>query len=198
MSAQIETKTNNRRIFLGCMACYNNGRLIGEWLDLDDYTLEEMEARAKEIVDKSPCLDGEEYDIQDYEGFGNLLGGFSPSLIKAYAIHDALDIAEDIAENEGIDPDLFLAFLDVEGYDDLIMDHPKQAIDRYRDKYAGTFDTLENWAVEHLQDTGAMENIPEYFQNYFDYQSYARDAELNGDIYSIGLNGETHVFYSNA
>jgi antirestriction protein len=186
---------NERKIFLGCLACYNEGRIIGQWLNLDEYDYEELEEKAKTIVKESPCVYGEEYDIQDFEGFYKLLKGSSPSLNDIWTAHEALKLIEE----ETDDIDLFMEFVELEGYDDLILaGNADQVLNRFGDKYLGSWKTLEEWAYDFMEDTYfSHEKVPDVIKNYFDYQAYARDCELEGSIYTIRHNGQVHVFCNN-
>jgi antirestriction protein len=66
----------------------------------------------------------------------------------------------------------------------------------FEDAYYGTYESEEDWAENHLVDTGALNEIPENLRWYFDYKLYARDARLGGDVYFIEEGGDTHVFRS--
>ena len=48
-----------------------------------------------------------------------------------------------------------------------------------------------------MEDTGQLNALPENLRNYFDYEAFARDAELGGDILAINTSdGLTHVFWA--
>lgn len=187
------TITNSRRIFLGCMACYNEGCIFGEWLDLNDFdSLEDLQEKAREIVTKSPCKDGEEYDIQDHEGFHGTLSGMYPSLSEVWAIHQTASQAEE----EGIDPELLLEFANREFADDICKED-NDIVEKFQDAYRGEYSSLESWAYEFVDDcllSGLDKRVKEQIEYFFDYQKYARDCEYSGEIFSLEHNGKTHVF----
>ncbi|MDR0779720.1 MAG: antirestriction protein ArdA, partial [Pseudomonadales bacterium] len=59
------------RIYVACLAAYNNGILHGAWLD----AAQEPEALQNEVRDMlaaSPIAGAEEWAIHDYEGFGEI------------------------------------------------------------------------------------------------------------------------------
>lgn len=187
------TATDSRRIFLGCMACYNEGCIFGEWLDLNDFrSLEDLNEKAKEIVSKSPCEDGEEYDVQDHEGFHGLLSGMYPSLTEIWNIHEtALH-----AEEEGIDPDLLIEFASHEFADDVCKED-NFVVEKFQDAYRGEYSSLEQWAYEFVDETllgGLDERVKDQIERFFDYRQYAKDCEYCGDIWSFEHNGKVHVF----
>lgn len=44
-------------------------------------------------------------------------------------------------------------------------------------------------AAEELFDECYLQDVPEAVRNYIDYAAFARDCELNGDMYEFDLNG---------
>ena len=61
----------NPKIYVACLASYNEGRIFGEWIDAD----QDPEAINEDIfnmLSKSPIANAEEYAIHDYEDFGSL------------------------------------------------------------------------------------------------------------------------------
>lgn len=65
----------------------------------------------------------------------------------------------------------------------------------FGDVYVGEYTSASDWASETLDDSGMMETIPEWARIYFDYEQYAYDASLGGDvIFYRGALGSVHVF----
>ena len=56
------------RIYVACLAAYNNGCLHGRWIDAT--TPDEIRREVSAMLRASPEPDPEEWAIQDYEGFG--------------------------------------------------------------------------------------------------------------------------------
>jgi antirestriction protein len=69
---------------------------------------------------------------------------------------------EAIADDHNIDPDLLAAFVEMECLNDL-----DEVADRFQDQYAGTYDSLTDWAEEILEETGGLAEIPERLRYYF-------------------------------
>ena len=63
----------------------------------------------------------------------------------------------------------------------------------FEDKYIGQFDTKLDFAYEIIETTGFLEGVPEQVKNYFDYESYVRDMEYNGEFFES--NG--YYFWNN-
>ncbi len=60
------------RIYIACLAAYNNGHLHGAWIDADQDADQIRDAIAAMLA-RSPVEDAEEYAIHDYEGFEGVL-----------------------------------------------------------------------------------------------------------------------------
>jgi antirestriction protein len=75
-------------------------------------------------------------------------------------------------------------------------DSPDAAREALDDNYQGSFDSPAAWAEQLLDDSGDLAQIPERLRGYFDFESYARDAELSGDIFVIEVDFQHHVFWS--
>ncbi|HET6538119.1 MAG TPA: antirestriction protein ArdA [Sphingopyxis sp.] len=59
---------SNPRIYVACLAAYNNGHLHGAWIDADQ-DADEIRDEIAAMLARSPIKDAEEYAIYDYEGF---------------------------------------------------------------------------------------------------------------------------------
>src|SRR5579885_3276226 len=79
------------RIYVACLASYNDGELYGDWLDAAQEP-ESLEAAIARLLAGSPTPGAEEWAIHDYEGFGPLRLGEYESLSTVSVL--ALGIAE--------------------------------------------------------------------------------------------------------
>ena len=59
---------NTPRIYVACLAAYNNGYLHGDWIDADQ-DVDEIRDEIATMLARSPIEHAEEYAIHDYEGF---------------------------------------------------------------------------------------------------------------------------------
>lgn len=172
--------TTESRIYVACLSAYNNGYLHGAWIDACQEP-EEIRSAISEMLARSPMGDAEEWAIHDYEGFGKF------RLTESHDIERVSECALAIEEHGFIIADL--------------MDHLGGTLDdaiEYMDNnYQGEFDDLESYADQFLEDTGELNQIPKHLRYYFDLKAYARDLELNGDVFTIdSKNGNVHVFYN--
>lgn len=165
------------RIYVGTYAKYNSGSIAGAWLDLEDYSDKDsfLEACAEVHADE----EDPEYMFQDFEGFPKSY--YSESSIPE-ELWDWLDLDDSDREmveayREGVEADA--------------------DIDHIRDQFAGRgYDTEADWAAEWLEDTGGLEGVPDHLRNYIDYEAYARDARLGGDMVFVRHAGELFVFHN--
>lgn len=172
----IQTQTDDRpRIYVACLAAYNNGILHGAWIDADQEPWAIWDA-IRAMLAASPFPGAEEHTIHDYEGFG-------PVRIAEYAgISEVATLAAFIAGHG----DLGAALLDHFGGD---LDEAREAI---ADRYHGCHASLAAYMQKLIEETTP---IPESLRFYIDYEAMARDAELSGDFFTIRLAyGEVHVF----
>jgi len=153
------------RIYCGTYAKYNAGNLAGAWLDLEDYTDTDAFYDACRELHKDET--DPEYMFQDFEGFPRALYSESPDQDKLEKLYSWLGKTED-------ERAIVAAYWDsIDGDAD-----PDTALEAY----AGTYSTEADWAEEFLKDTGALESIPENLRYYFDFEAYARDCRLSGDV----------------
>lgn len=167
------------RIYVACLASYNAGTLHGKWIDADQ-DADSIHTEIKEMLAESQEGGAEEYAIHDFEGFG------SYELREFTDIETVSQIAEAIRKHGEIITDI----LNHLGGD------IDDAIKCLEEQYQGEYNSLEDWASEFLEDCGFLNEIPENLRYYFDFEKYARDAELNGDIFTIKRDRKVHVFFN--
>jgi antirestriction protein len=175
----IET-TTTPRAWVGCLGCYNNGRLTGEWLDAEgaqDLT------GAGLTNDDGRCVrcNAEEFWCLDVEGLAKC-EEMSPSTFVERA-------EEAQAINEHEDADALRAFLDNEGRTGTADD-----IEEFEDRYAGDFGSVEEYADEMLEGCGLLEEVPHALRYYIDTAKFGRDMELGGDIDTVHHAFGVYVF----
>ena len=166
--------TETPRIYVACLASYNNGILHGEWIDLDG-DIDETWNRINAMLKASPVEDAEEWAIHDYEGFG-----FRPSEYESIEhVHACAEFILEHGEQGAI-------LLDY--YSDL--EEAKNALENY----AGAYEDLADFARELTEETTV---IPDNLGFYIDYERMARDMEMSGDILSIQSSyNEVHVYWA--
>lgn len=171
----MNTTTIEPRIYVASLSDYNNGILHGTWIDLSGKSVEDVEEEIKEMLKASKDPYAEEWSIHDFESMPDL--GENPDLKTVVEMAMAVE--------EHGEP--FLAYVKYQGLDSI-------SVENFKETYQGEHDSVEDYAEQLLDDTGGLQAIPENLRYYFDYEKYARDLELGGDIYTIDSPSGVYVF----
>lgn len=178
------TITDNRpRAWVGCLGCYNNGDLVGRWLEDPDDIREYTCPRPKTIYNLH-----EELWVFDHENAPWLTGECSPA--------EFADIAEKytaaLDELDHIPAEAIAAYLD-NYHNDVDWD---TLADDLNDRYAGVWPSLEAYAYDLAKECGFDDDGP--YANYVDFAAVGRDLVLGGDYWVHEAGWETvYVFRSN-
>jgi antirestriction protein len=147
------------RIYLTNLAKYNEGKLIGKWIDLpiDD---DELQKELKAILGSD-----EEYFITDFE---------APFGIEEYESPFKLnEFVWQLEELDEQDQEKMFYLLDTIGYD------REEALEHYEDVVFYSGMTLEDVAEELIED-GVFGNLSDTIKLYIDYEKLARDLSIDG------------------
>ena len=205
------------RAWIGCLASYNNGVLFGQWFDVST-DADANQDNINDVLRRSPYPNvtrtddagkeyrtAEEYMVSDYEApkaLADLLGEYpgAASLADAARLEDA--IAERYSDPDERDAVLGV-MLDGAGSRDLA-GFADDADDWLSDRVAGEGDNLADWCSEFLTDTDFFGSAfrdkdsdqAATIERYFDFESYARDLALGGDISTVRVGGKVLVFWN--
>lgn len=164
------------RIYVACLAAYNSGQLHGAWISVEDDADAVREAICRMLA-CSPVRGAEEYAIHDYEDFGGVA-------ISEYAgIDRVVEVASFLRESGTLGAAVLEHFAgDLEA--------ATSALD---EQYRGLFPSLADCVQEMTEE---VTEIPEALRFYIDWEAMGRDAELNGDVFTIKTgHDEVHVFW---
>ncbi|MGW1836946.1 antirestriction protein ArdA [Streptomyces sp. NPDC002067] len=129
------------RVWIGCLACYNAGYLMGDWYDADTADLVtpgDLHGRETQH---------EELWVMDHENFhGTIAGECSP--------HHAAQIAETLREIPAHERRPFAAWFSEYGD---IGDDLAKALERFRDQFRGEHDSEADFARERAEEGLAAE-----------------------------------------
>lgn len=198
------------RIYVACLASYNNGVLHGAWIDVDGKDegdiQEEVAAMLRASpypnvmvtcpacdgdgeIDGAPChsaecngsgevRSAEEWAIHDHEGFGNLIG-------ESTSFEDVAAIAEVLgSDNQDTR----------RGFKWLIQDRGFTVAEAAR--RADEVRTSDGTATEYAEEFAAdvySEAMEGPLAAYIDFDRFARDLVLGGDIDEVELDGESFI-----
>lgn len=159
-------------VWIGCLAAYNNGELHGDWVDAA-VAGEKLVRSAQQILARSPEPNAEEWAIFDYDEFGSYR-------VEQY---DSLEHVARVARGIREHGHAFAAWAELHDGDEAMLDS-------FEDAFLGEYDSLEAWGREVLDELhfdlfSKGGTIPEVIRPYLhiDYEVWARDAELGGDVY---------------
>lgn len=167
--------TSEIRIYVACLAAYNNGILHGHWIEADQ-DAEDIWAEIAEMLKASPIPQAEEWAIHDYEGFEGA------PISEYQGIESVAEIAAFLSEQGALGGQLIAHFNDL-----------SEARRAMEEDYAGEYASLAEFAEELTEQTT---EIPESLQPYIDYEAMGRDLAIN-DVFAIEIGFEAvHVFWS--
>jgi antirestriction protein len=162
------------RIYVGTYAKYNAGSIAGAWLDCEKFS------DKADFLEACRALHHDEPDpelmFQDYEGFPKAF--YSESAIDE-RLWEWLELDEDNREIISI-------------YLDNVND--KAPVYDAGNAFMGKADNKADFAAQWLEDTCGLEGVPKHLENYIDFDAYARDMELGGDICFVRHEGEVWAF----
>lgn len=174
---QMKAAPDTPRIYVACLAAYNNGRLHGAWVDAgqgEDHIWQGV----REMLAASPDAHAEEWAIHDYDGFEDA------RISEHASFEHVCALAEFISQHGTLGAKLYNHFAE-----DL-----RQACTAFED-YAGEYTSLAEFAEQLTEDTGP--EIPDRLQHYIDWQAMGRDLELSGDVYTIETRfDQLYIFWS--
>lgn len=161
------TMTTALRIYLTNLGKYNEGELVGEWVELPA-TEEELEVVMERIGINEEY---EEYFITDYESDvpGVSVGEYDN-------LDDLNEMAETLADLDDYDLEIIGAFLS-EGYT------LEEALDGKDDVmvFSDCAD-MTDVAYAYIEETGMLDSVPDSIARYFDYEAFGRDMSFDGQF----------------
>ncbi|MCY8256473.1 antirestriction protein ArdA [Bacillus spizizenii] len=156
------------KIWVGNLGKYNEGDLVGEWFTLpaDMEEIEEAIGLNEEY---------EEYYIADFE---------APFTIGQ---HDCIDSLNEIAERiDGMEDYEIEAAAELVGigavadFEDGLNEVEDGRVYFYHD-----CNTMEEVAMEIINETGMLDEVPDKVAMYFDYEAYARDLQIESTFLEL-------------
>lgn len=191
------------RVWIGCLACYNAGRLVGKWYNATDaaeITTEQLHRNAGEFGAgvESPdaarwtppgttrpvvFADGphEELWCMDTDGFGGLIEGECSPM-------EATRVAELVASVSTDEIEALGHFRANYGGE-----LTEETVDDFRESYQGLHDSENDFAYQLADDMGFTTDGLSWPANYIDWDAATRDLFMDG-YWSADGHGGVHVF----
>lgn len=170
MNATVEMK-----VWVGCLACYNNGNLNGEWMEPSDGPDWKCG-----VTDLYPH---EETWVMDHEGLP-IRGECSP--------YTAARIAETVEQADEHERGAFLAWL-ADSEDRIRSD---DAYSTFEDRYRGEWDSFRAYAEDYADSTDLLAGVSDEVQGYFDWESWSRNLAHDYTVIKTD-NYNVYVFSDN-
>ena len=152
------------KIYVTNLSKYNEGALVGEWVNLPCEGLEE-------VLDKISNNGKDELFISDYET--------DISGLKVAEYKDILQLNEIAEEIDNFDDEEVIIF---QAYLDQYANDIEQALEEVRQGNYTIYencDNMEDVAYQAVNESGLLDGVPEQVKMYFDYEAYDRDMDIN-------------------
>jgi len=169
--------TSEMKVWVGCLGCYNAGKLVGRWveaLEAETVTAESL-GLVPDIYDLH-----EELWVFDHEGFGDLLTG-ECSPMEAQGIATKLDELP-----SHIDLDAVKAYVGYVGDVD-------SALADFEEAFQGQWESEAAYAMNLAEETGAVREDLGWPYTAIDWERAARDLFMDGYTYEDGYVFSTYV-----
>ncbi|MGV9189039.1 antirestriction protein ArdA [Arcanobacterium canis] len=170
-------------VWLGCLSCYNSGRLIGRWFPCDgieDVTLADVHGGAEHVF--SGC---EEVWCMDSE----LLPAGTGEMCQARAAQ----WGEVYAQVGKARWSALLAWVETGCY---VADADRlPCVSDFEDAYQGEWDTFDDYATQLAEDIGLTDGWPEEAERYFNWEAWTRDLRFDYTV-ADAPDGGVFVFRS--
>ena len=163
------------RVYITDLEAYNNGHLVGAWYELpmnEDLLAEGIEnelQKGKNICNSAHYH--EEYFITDYECDYMKIDEYD-SLTKLNEIAQKMNSLE-MQERTAVK-------LMLENY---IVNSIDEAIKNIDNMVCTGEENMEDIAYNYIEESGALQGMPESLQGYFDYEALGRDMEIEGSYF---------------
>lgn len=171
------------RIYAACLASYNNGILHGAWIDCEDKSADELRDEVNAILRTSRfpnvtvehegqrVASAEEFAIHDSEGFGRLVGEYTP-------LDDVAMIAEALSGDHARG---FRFLIDNNGMSPA--DAAERADEVQTFETANILDDLfKEYAAEMIAETTDLDALPDMIRHNIDYAGIGYDLKCSGEL----------------
>lgn len=181
MSTQTATSAEFR-CYVADLAAYNAGRLLGEWIDLDGLSAEEMREAVAAVIARSPFPDAEEYAIHDWDGLPSTFGEWPDWDAVAQYVATMEELSEDERE-------AYALWCDNIGSDSV-------SAEEFREAYNGCYRSAEEFAERLADDIGAIDRNASWPLCHINWEAAWRDLRTGGDYTDIDGPSGVHIFRS--
>ena len=179
------TLTTSPRIYVACLAAYNNGFLHGTWIDADQ-DADDIYTEVQEMLKTSPAWKigdiCEEWAIHDYEGFEDI------RLSEFEDFETVADLAQAIADHGPA----FTQYYSTVTYGNCVAD----TVAQFNEDYRGVWNSEAMFVEQCLEDDGTLDAVEAAGLNpsYIDLEAIARDWFINDYFSAPAPNYQVFVY----
>lgn len=155
------------KIYLTNLGKYNEGELIGEWVELP-VSQEELQKVFERIGINEEY---EEYFITDYECDFYEVGEYE----NLDTLNEIAERIEELDEEEG---KVVKALMSELGY---TLDEAIDKVNNGDYRIYSDCDNMTDIAYQVVEECGYLNNVPDNVARYFDYESFGRDLGIEGN-----------------
>lgn len=169
------------RIFVVSWADHIAGRSHGRWIDADQPVNAIREQIAVLLAD-SPEVMAEKWAIHAYENFGTL------RLSESEDLEHLAHVGRMIVEHGPVFAELVNHFGGVSA-----VDRAKECMEL---DYLGAFSSMAECGRALVEEfwTEVLEGLPNFLEDYIDYEGYGQHLESTGGVFTIEEGGKIHAF----
>ncbi len=159
------------KIFLTDLHAYNNGALIGDWVDISEFNRDDD--NFSQICERCGIKEGNEFFITDYESSFDIGEYIDPETL--YRLADVINSCDD---------DYIQAVCE---YCCDLEEQIKHCEDEDLEFIPSNDPSYEDLAYSIMEEMGDLDSS-DWKSRYFDYEAFGRDLVLGGD-YTMVSNG---------
>jgi len=163
-------------IWLGNLAAYVGGELVGEWIDMTQ-DLESIMAQFNAITNENT----DEYFIADYDSDfpGVRVGEYQ----NIKSIKEMADRLEALADKFGDDlTDAVKAASEHTSSSGEMLDY----LENHEFYFYDDCDNMTDVAQQVAEIGGYLDELPDFAVRYFDFEAFGRDLDIEGHFYYVG------------
>lgn len=172
------------RAWIGCLGCYNDGRLVGQWLDYDGAS--DLESSLLRTVENGQCVkcgsdEFQCFDVENVPGLGEC------------SVAEFLRVCENmqLLGEEFYDEELEAFYLFADNEHGSLSGDVSELVDRFRDSYRGYWESAAEFAEELYTETENLDTLPSVLRDCIDWHR-VWDCYLRFDFWEES----GHFFYN--
>lgn len=149
-------------VYVSTYQTYTNGRLTGEWVELEDF--DDKEEFLEYCAKLFPNEDGPEFMYQDYEGVPDYY------ISESYLSEEYFEYQANVSGMDAGRAEAYATFISL---------YNEDSLDKFESSYQGVFNSDTDFGYHMAEMNGIMEKANETLEMYFDFERYGRDLLLN-------------------